>query len=247
MKRQLKTVVAFAAAAAMAMASVVTASAADWRQDTKGWWVENEDGSYLTNQWYQSPASGLWYYMGADGYILTNTTTPDGYVVNADGVWEQNAVASQQSGSTLTASDFIISGDSEMSWYNNSFLEYCEVEAGGSWSFSYYSSLWPATTSRGISIGNNKADVINAYGNPSQTFSNVTVDNDGVYRCYTQVIAVTDPQYDDGERYWVSLLEPLNCIHYAMNEYSIRFYFDQNDKVACIGYAKDIENINYSH
>lgn len=61
------------------------------------------------------------------------------------------------------------------------------------------------------------------------------------------MIAVTDPQYDDGERYWVSLLEPLNCIHYAMNEYSIRFYFDQNDKVACIGYAKDIENINYSH
>lgn len=60
-----------------------------WKQDAKGWWVENPDGTYLTNQWYRSPASGLWYYMGADGYMLTNTTTPDGYKVNADGVWVQ--------------------------------------------------------------------------------------------------------------------------------------------------------------
>ncbi|WP_275563881.1 hypothetical protein [Otoolea muris] len=247
MKRQLKTIVAFAAAAAMTMAVVVTASAADWRQDAKGWRVENEDGSYLTNQWYQSPASGLWYYMGADGYMLTNTTTPDGYVVNADGVWEQNAAASQQSVSTLAASDFIISGDSDMSWYNNSFLEYCEVEATGSWAIVPYSKDWPITTSRGISFQNSRTDVINAYGNPSQIFSKVTAENDGMYRYYTQVIAVTDPQYDDGERYMASLLEPLSCIHYAMNEYSIRFYFDQNDQVACIGYAKNIENINYSY
>lgn len=54
-----------------------------------GWRVENPDGSYLISTWYQSPASGLWYYMGADGYMLTNTITPDGYAVNADGVWIQ--------------------------------------------------------------------------------------------------------------------------------------------------------------
>ena len=39
------------------------------------------------NAWFQSPVSGLWYYMGSDGYMLTNTTTPDGYKVNASGVW----------------------------------------------------------------------------------------------------------------------------------------------------------------
>ena len=89
MKKELRTVAAAAAAAAMTMAFVMTASAAAWKQDAKGWWVENEDGSYLTNQWYQSPESGVWYYMGADGYMLTNTTTPDGCMVNADGVWVQ--------------------------------------------------------------------------------------------------------------------------------------------------------------
>lgn len=58
-----------------------------WAQNDVGWWVQSTDGTYLINQWYRSPASGLWYYMGADGYMLTNTVTPDGYTFNAEGVW----------------------------------------------------------------------------------------------------------------------------------------------------------------
>lgn len=58
-----------------------------WKNNEKGWWVEAVTGSYPVNQWYQSPASGLWYFMGADGYMLTNAVTPDGYYVNTDGVW----------------------------------------------------------------------------------------------------------------------------------------------------------------
>jgi len=65
----------------------VQTTTATWIQDEQGWRILNTDGTYLINVWYQSPASGLWYYMGADGYMLTNTTTPDGYKVNADGVW----------------------------------------------------------------------------------------------------------------------------------------------------------------
>ena len=61
-----------------------------WASNDKGWWIQYNDGSYLTNAWYQSPASGLWYYMGADGYMVTNSVTPDGYKVNADGVWVQD-------------------------------------------------------------------------------------------------------------------------------------------------------------
>lgn len=60
-----------------------------WVSDDRGWRVQNADGTYLTNQWYCSPTSGLWYYMGSDSYMLTSTTTPDGYTVNADGVWVQ--------------------------------------------------------------------------------------------------------------------------------------------------------------
>lgn len=64
-----------------------TEKTASWANDSKGWWIQYSDGTYLTNGWYQSPESGLWYYMGSDGYMLTDTTTPDGYYVNADGVY----------------------------------------------------------------------------------------------------------------------------------------------------------------
>ncbi len=65
------------------------ASTQKWASDEKGWWIQNSDGTYLKDTWYQSPESGLWYYMGTDGYMLVNTTTPDGSYVNQSGVWVQ--------------------------------------------------------------------------------------------------------------------------------------------------------------
>lgn len=58
-----------------------------WVYNENGWWIENPDGSFLVNAWYKSPESGLWYYMGSDGYMLVNTITPDGYKVGEDGAW----------------------------------------------------------------------------------------------------------------------------------------------------------------
>lgn len=60
-----------------------------WQNNAAGWWVQCSDGTYLTSRWYCSPGTDLWYYLGADGYMLTDTITPDGYRVNADGVWVQ--------------------------------------------------------------------------------------------------------------------------------------------------------------
>lgn len=73
----------------------ITSFAGEWQQNNKGWWVQNDDGTYLTNQWYQSPESGLYYYLGADGYMLCDTITPDGFYVNTNGVWEQQTAQSQ--------------------------------------------------------------------------------------------------------------------------------------------------------
>ena len=92
MKRQLKTVVALTAAAAMTMASVMTVSAAAMKRDRDyRWRLVNEDGSYATNQWYQTPG-GIWYYFGEDGYLLKNATTPDGYYVDGLGAWVPEGV-----------------------------------------------------------------------------------------------------------------------------------------------------------
>ncbi len=77
-----------------------------WASNDKGWWIEYPDGSYLTNDWYQSPASGLWYYMGADGYMLTNTMTPDGYWVNADGVYVEGSANTDSAAQSAWKNDF---------------------------------------------------------------------------------------------------------------------------------------------
>lgn len=75
----------------LTLALPITTYASQWTQDKQGWKVQSDDGVYLTNQWYQSPESKLWYYIGENGYMLTNTYTPDGYFVNADGVWVHSA------------------------------------------------------------------------------------------------------------------------------------------------------------
>lgn len=77
-----------------------------WIKDQVGWWYRNSNGTYTTNgwqyinnQWYAFdnvgymrtgwiPWNGVWYYCdAASGAMLTNARTPDGYWVNADGVW----------------------------------------------------------------------------------------------------------------------------------------------------------------
>ena len=76
-----------------------------WIQTQYGFWYRNSDGSWTSNgwqeidgKWYYFNAYGYrksgwiywnnkWYYCGADGAMLTNAYTPDGYYVNAAGVW----------------------------------------------------------------------------------------------------------------------------------------------------------------
>lgn len=91
----------------------------EWVQDARGWWVRLENGSWPASTWqkYNWGEGSSWYYFGADGYIVSgwqwingkcyylepaagknfghlyeNTTTPDGYTVNANGEWTVNGV-----------------------------------------------------------------------------------------------------------------------------------------------------------
>lgn len=56
---------------------------AGWKQDKNGWWYQNSDGTYPINEWKE--IEGKQYYFGSDGYMLSNTKTPDGYKVGVDG------------------------------------------------------------------------------------------------------------------------------------------------------------------
>lgn len=54
-----------------------------WRQDEKGWYYYNLDGSYPKNGWQE--IGGKQYYFDENGYMLSDTTTPDGATVGSDG------------------------------------------------------------------------------------------------------------------------------------------------------------------
>lgn len=80
-----------------------------WIQNDKGWKFGNADGDYTANGWkninglwycfdsegymatgwVMDQARGYYYYLSQDdGYMLTDTWTPDGWYVNADGIWD---------------------------------------------------------------------------------------------------------------------------------------------------------------
>ena len=60
-----------------------------WEPVDTGWKFKQEDGTYLINSWKQGQ-DGKWYYLNEDGWMLKDTTTPDGFYVDADGVWDEN-------------------------------------------------------------------------------------------------------------------------------------------------------------
>ena len=78
----------------------------EWFQVGGKWYFATEKGTIVTNAWIQSndevyhfnksgvmsenewfEAEGSWFYASKSGAILRNTTTPDGYYVNARGQW----------------------------------------------------------------------------------------------------------------------------------------------------------------
>ena len=81
-------------------------SFAGWQLDTDGYWWQNDDGTYPTNtwQWLDGNGDGVaeCYYFGPDGYMLANTTTPDGYLVNADGAWVELGIVRTRPAETPT-------------------------------------------------------------------------------------------------------------------------------------------------
>lgn len=76
-----------------------TAFAGTWNQDASGWWWQNDEGSVPKSswQWIDGDGDGIAesYCFDENGYLYTNTTTPDGYMVNGDGAWIVDGVVMQ--------------------------------------------------------------------------------------------------------------------------------------------------------
>lgn len=72
-----------------------------WKLAGGRWYFEDISGNRKVNGWYwlDGNQDGIaeCYYLDEKGWLLTNTITPDGYQVNADGAWMENGIVKTKS------------------------------------------------------------------------------------------------------------------------------------------------------
>ena len=86
-KKLLKTGLAVALAV-MTLAQPV--SAANWVGNNTGWWWQEDNGSYPTNQW--KAINGKWYWFDGNGYMVTGWRNINGtwYYLESSGAMASN-------------------------------------------------------------------------------------------------------------------------------------------------------------
>ena len=96
----------------LSLSAAFPAMAGSWKNgagdNAARWWYDNGDNTWAANgwRWIDGNQDGVseCYYFDAEGWLLTATTTPDGYTVNADGAWTVNGIA--QSRQTSAYNEF---------------------------------------------------------------------------------------------------------------------------------------------
>ena len=106
---------------ALAGLASMSAYAGAWAKNAQGWWYDNGNGTWpaSTWQWIDGNNDGIAesYYFNPSGYCLTNTTTPDGYIVNADGAWTVNGIIQTKAvGMTTNTTAFQQANQSNVSY-----------------------------------------------------------------------------------------------------------------------------------
>lgn len=98
------------------------------------------------------------YYFDSVGYMLVNTTTPDGCTVNADGAWTQNGVVQTQ-GTNSDLHDVALAGNT------NAVSTTGVVTDGRSWpQITFDETLLKANTVNGLDLLPNRTQVEAQYG-----------------------------------------------------------------------------------
>lgn len=71
-----------------------------WEQQGTTWKFRCLDGNLLTNAWLESlTEASAYYYVDGTGAMLINSKTPDGYSVDANGLWRTQAVVASEGNS----------------------------------------------------------------------------------------------------------------------------------------------------
>ncbi len=157
-------VMALAGAMAAGMAMTSFAATGQWKKNDTGWWWERINGNYPTNAWVwidgNNDGKAECYYFDSVGYRLANTTTPDGYTVNADGAWTQNGVVQTQ-GTNSDLHDVALAGDVNANAASASGV----VTDGRSWpQITFDETLLRANAINGLDLLPNRTQIAPQYG-----------------------------------------------------------------------------------
>ncbi len=94
----------------LVLSTSFSAFAGSWEEDSKGWWYKNDDGSYPRSTWFTFATTGKQYYFNNEGYLLVNTTTPDGYKVGSDGAYLESDPSNIAKAKSTKSGSYVNSG-----------------------------------------------------------------------------------------------------------------------------------------
>ena len=102
----------------MVLSMNITSFAAGWQKNSTGWWygTNADNTTWHANgwQWLDGNNDGVaeCYYFDGNGYMLANTKTPDGYMVDGNGAWVVNgAVQTKAAAGTGTTNTAVANGN----------------------------------------------------------------------------------------------------------------------------------------
>ncbi len=92
----MKNIKVLFASALLTLSMSAAAFAGSWQTSETGMWYQNDDGTYPVSiwQWIDGDQNGIAerYYFNEAGYLLVNTSAPDGALVNENGAWIADGV-----------------------------------------------------------------------------------------------------------------------------------------------------------
>ena len=94
-RRNRRLVSVLAAAAVLMVLFAQTAAAGAWKWNTaqNKWWYLDDQNTYPVNGWEW--IDGKCYRFDEEGFLYTDTVTPEGLTVNANGEWTVNGVVQE--------------------------------------------------------------------------------------------------------------------------------------------------------
>lgn len=102
-----------------------------WQQTSSGWMYMNPVSGAMAKGWHQ--IDGKWYCFNELGLLYTNCTTPDGYYVDANGVWNEGSGSSSSNTVTNNSGQKTLQELYQENFNNGTFTDYSNGSASSSY------------------------------------------------------------------------------------------------------------------